>query len=390
MSYRTSFRLLAFASARPKSRVSFLSPKPTFLKRGHLVRFVILAAAFAVSLLGPTDQAQAACTVPNQITNGQVADATVVMENFIAITNCAVAPSGSPVTGTLPVFSGPHAISSGDLSGDCSTSGSLVLTCTKANGANLQYFATGTDAGHLTGTISTSRFANGTNADNTTFLRGDGVWAVPPGGGGGGAASGTPVIRASNSQSFNASSVTIPWPTGTVAGDLVIIFVSDGYAVNSPAGWAILNNTGSNDWADGLTAAKIVNAADITAGGGTVTLVGAYNGVTAAVTIDGSTFTHVREVTAARSSGSAGYSSASMVGLPTAESSDLIIGFTYVRGTMSPTISNFTQLQQVNATSASAFLGKYSSAPGKLGIVEAATYPTANNNGYYWSLVALR
>jgi hypothetical protein len=365
--------------------------------RRFLTALLVIAFAVALSMYLPSARAEAACTVPNQITNGQVADATVVMSNFNGLKDCVdtvanstVTPSGSPSTGNLPVFSSGKTITNGDLSGDCTTSGSLAVTCTKTNGTPLGYYATGTDAGQLTGTISVQRFANGANADNTHFLRGDGVWAVPSGtGGGGGTTATTPTIRATSIASFNASSVTIPWPAGTVAGDLVIIFVSDGYAVNSPTGWTILNNTGPNDWADGLTAAKLMTSADITAGSATITLVGPYNGVAAAVTVDGSTFTHVREVTALRSGGSASYSSAAIAGMFTAADTDLILGFTYIRGAMNPTISNFTQLQQLNAANASGFLGKYALVPTKLGLSETATYPSGNN-GYYWSLVALR
>lgn len=359
--------------------------------------FVIAAAAILVSMFFPTSRASATCVVPNQISNGQIADANVVMGNFNGLKDCVdtvanstVTPSGTPATGSLSTFSGPKTITTGNLSGDCVTSGTLVVTCTKSNGTALGYFSTGTDAANLTGTISAERFGNGVNADNTHFLRGDGVWAVPAGTGGGGETSPTtPTIRASNIASFNAASVTIPWPSGTVAGDVVIIFVSDGYAVKSPAGWTILDNTGSNDWANGLTAAKIMNSTDISAGSVTVALVGSYNGVAAAATIDGSTMAKLREVTAARSAGSASYPSTILTGLYTATDTDLILGFTYIRGAMNPSISNFTQLQLVNAANASGLLAKFSNVPSKLGVGETATYPSGNN-GYYWSMVAIR
>ena len=73
----------------------------------------------------------AACTIPNTLSNGQVADATVVMGNFNAVGACAdaaVTPSGTPVTGSIPVFSGPKTIASGDLTGDVTTSGSTTTT----------------------------------------------------------------------------------------------------------------------------------------------------------------------------------------------------------------------------------------------------------------------
>jgi hypothetical protein len=141
------------------------------------------------SMMAPINRAEAACGVPNQISNGQVADATAVMGNFNALTNCAnsaVSPSGSPAAGNVAVFSGPNTITSGNLAGDCVTAGTLAVVCTKSNGEPFSYFATGTDGSQLTGTVSVNRFDGGNNADSTHFLRGDGVWATPSGGGGGG------------------------------------------------------------------------------------------------------------------------------------------------------------------------------------------------------------
>lgn len=163
------------------------SPQP----HAQRMAFRLLALAFAIlfSTFALTGRAEAACTVPNQITNGQVADATVVMGNFNALKDCvdgAVKPSGTPAAGNLTTFSSSITVTNGNLSGDCTTSGTLAVTCTKSNGTSLGYFATGTDAAQLTGTIPVSRFDNGTNADSSHFLRGDGIWAPASGGGGGG------------------------------------------------------------------------------------------------------------------------------------------------------------------------------------------------------------
>ena len=160
-----------------------------FASRHIFGGLIALMFALALSMLAPTARAEAACSVPNSISNGQVADATAVMDNFSALANCmnsAVSPSGLPAAGNLPVFSGSNTITSGNLSGDCTTAGTLALTCTKTNGTSFGYFATGTDAGQLSGTVSVNRFANGVNADAAHFLRGDGTWAAPPSGGGGG------------------------------------------------------------------------------------------------------------------------------------------------------------------------------------------------------------
>jgi len=146
--------------------------------------------AIALSMILLPGHAQAACTVPNTISNGQVADATAVMGNFNALNNCvnnSISATGTVAeSGNLSVFSSPNTITTGNLAGDCTTSGTLTVTCTRANGAPLGYFATGTDASQMSGTMSVNRFNGGTNADSSHFLRGDGVWepAGPAGGGG--------------------------------------------------------------------------------------------------------------------------------------------------------------------------------------------------------------
>ena len=160
----------------------------TIFARHRLVLGLLpLVFALALSLFLPA-RAEAACTVPYSITNGQVADATAVMGNFNALKGCAdsaVTTTGTPAAGNVATFSSSGTITNGNLSGDCTTSGTVVITCTKTNGSSFGPFATGTDAAQLTGTISPNRFNSGTNADATHFLRGDGIWAVPSGGGGG-------------------------------------------------------------------------------------------------------------------------------------------------------------------------------------------------------------
>lgn len=92
-----------------------------------------VTAVLLVSALGvfwPLE-VRAECEVPHVITNGQVADATAVMENFYAIAACtdeAVKPMGSPTTGSLAVFSSSTSVTSGNLTGDVTTSGGTSTT----------------------------------------------------------------------------------------------------------------------------------------------------------------------------------------------------------------------------------------------------------------------
>lgn len=86
---------------------------------------LIIPVAFSIIF---SSSAYAACPTPNILNNGQVADATEVMANFDAISNCATATSGSPANGSLSLFSGATTITSGNLTGDVTTSGSTATT----------------------------------------------------------------------------------------------------------------------------------------------------------------------------------------------------------------------------------------------------------------------
>lgn len=55
------------------------------LKKARFLAAVVLPAMLAVQ-----SPAHASCTIPNTLTNGQVADATQVMANFNALANCAI------------------------------------------------------------------------------------------------------------------------------------------------------------------------------------------------------------------------------------------------------------------------------------------------------------
>jgi hypothetical protein len=89
------------------------------------------AVAFGSSFLSMP--AIAACTVPNTLSGGQMADASEVMDNFNAVATCAdvaVTPTGIPTSGQIATFSGPKTVTGGNLSGDVTTSGSTATPLT--------------------------------------------------------------------------------------------------------------------------------------------------------------------------------------------------------------------------------------------------------------------
>lgn len=55
----------------------------------------LLSIIAVIFFLLRTGAASAQCTVPNQLTNGQTADATQVMGNFNAVINCMESPTAS-------------------------------------------------------------------------------------------------------------------------------------------------------------------------------------------------------------------------------------------------------------------------------------------------------
>jgi hypothetical protein len=93
--------------------------------------FSLLALGCAAPALAQTPQ----CTVPNTLTNGQVADATEVMDNFNAVAACVdsargdtVTHEGTPNAGEIAVFDSATGITGANLTGDVTTSGSTATT----------------------------------------------------------------------------------------------------------------------------------------------------------------------------------------------------------------------------------------------------------------------
>lgn len=102
------------------------------------MRAILRFSAVLAGLAWNSSAQATTCSVPNSINNGQVADATPIMDNFNAVASCvdsvstaAVTTSGTVATGGIAVFAGPKTITSGALSGDVTTApGGTVATLT--------------------------------------------------------------------------------------------------------------------------------------------------------------------------------------------------------------------------------------------------------------------
>ena len=103
-------------------------------KDNKAMRYTFLLVAIIAPLFATVASAQSQqCTVPNTLVNGQVADATDVMENFNAVAACvdsargeAVTRQGTPTTGAVAVFASPTSITGGNLTGDVTTTGTTA------------------------------------------------------------------------------------------------------------------------------------------------------------------------------------------------------------------------------------------------------------------------
>jgi len=125
-----------------------------------------LAATLALVALATPNDARAACTVPNTLTNGTTADATQVMANFNALTACIVAgPVGS--TNSIQYNAGGGAFGAlGPL-----TNGQLVIGSTGATPVAAQLTA-GTGIG-ITNTAGKVTISNtGAPGTATTYWAG--------------------------------------------------------------------------------------------------------------------------------------------------------------------------------------------------------------------------
>jgi hypothetical protein len=211
------------------------------------------------------------------------------------------------------------------------------------------------------------------------FLKADGTWAVPAGGGGGGGGGGTPVIRGSGLQASSASSYTVTWPTGTLAGDLALIFVGHAWSINKPAGWVLVDSNIPVTNYNGATFSRVLTSADIAAGSVTVTVSNTFDGVVGIVTFVGATGGIRPPVTSIANSSGSSSVTVNSDGSPL--TADMAVYFGGNRGASTATVSLGSMLQQANDlafASGCIYAGSPASAGGVSPVFSYSTAGTAN------------
>jgi hypothetical protein len=130
-------------------------------------------AALPLLVVCPATPVMAACSVPNVITNGQVADATKVMDNFNTVAACAdeaVKPAGAPVAGQIAIFASPSTVTSGNLTGEVVTTGGTA-TSLAPTGVTPGSYSSANIVVDAKGRITSASDGSGATANRYTHIR---------------------------------------------------------------------------------------------------------------------------------------------------------------------------------------------------------------------------
>lgn len=272
-----------------------------------------------------------------------------------------------------------------DVPGNYTSSGDhLVRVNGNATGLEFVTVSTGLDGiGNATGDILVRGNSTWTvipPGNATTVLTSNGTtstpsWQASSGGGGGGT---LPAIRGSGIQASSATTYTVNWPTGTIAGDVALIFVGGGFGIAStPTGWTLLDNQQGSNW-NGAVLGKVLASGDISTGHVVITNAGSFDSVVAIITFHGSTSGIFGLLSQRNGSGS------SVISLSGAAFSAGAMGvyFGSNRAASTNTVSQGTNLQQANDGSAASGC-LYAGAPTAPFVSTAAfNYSSAGSGNY--------
>jgi hypothetical protein len=197
---------------------------------------------------------------------------------------------------------------------------------------------------------------------------------------------GKPTVRNSRIQTGTAASYSVSFPTGTVAGDTMFIFIGHTKSINQPSGWSFWDNQTGANW-NGAFFSRIASNADISTGSVTITTGTSGTGVIAIITMIGSPISYDWYGSNLQQTGTT--STATLVtdgSVRNAKSLGLYFGSNNTSSTN--TISPGTQQQQAIVAGGSGVINADSNVI-DYGVTPTFTYGTAGT-GHYEAFVLLR
>lgn len=189
-----------------------------------------------------------------------------------------------------------------------------------------------------------------------------------------------PTIRNSYIQANNAGSFTLVWPSGTVAGDSVFLFVSGGWNISgAPTGWNELNRMDGSNF-NGSVYTRIMTATDILIGHVTINMAGGDYAPIAVVTMVGEV--GVRSTTASRNG--SGSTSIALASDASVAVGDLVFLFGGNRAASDNTVDLGSVIEAINAPESGCLFG-YS--PAGAGSFTANFAYSSAGSGNYQAIV---
>lgn len=192
-------------------------------------------------------------------------------------------------------------------------------------------------------------------------------------------------VRASRATYVNgASGVTFSLPTGSLAGDLCIVFCSHTWVTTCPSGWVPLADLQGSGY-QGMTFFKVLTSGDISTGSVSISFSSSGNGTVVGITTTGNY--GIRNFIASRNNSSASTRGLTTDATPAANDNMLLFGS--VPG--NPTISSSdlsTDIVSSTQTNSSA-LARWGTAAGAGALTATVAYSSTGWSGDHQALIGL-
>lgn len=184
----------------------------------------------------------------------------------------------------------------------------------------------------------------------------------------------------------NLATGTITLPTGSVAGDRIVVYAGHGYGITGivPSGFTSLDNSAGSNY-NGAVYTKVLTSGDITTGSVTVSFAGLYYGVVIAVTFVGG-LTGVRVTTPLRDGSGAATRTVTTSGAPVA--GDLVLYFGSARMNGAVTCNQGLTLQAGTPAAEGSGAAFFGTAAG--GAITAIFSYSGSSSGDYQAIVVLQ